>query len=120
MARQPAGIDLEGMSDEQLRELMQQAKETLGQRVTQRLDEYRLLAREAGFEVVLRRAGGKPQERKRRSNAEDGRTREVALKFRNPDNPAETWAGRGRKPKWVEEKLAEGRQLSDLRVDGAA
>src|SRR5689334_3910855 len=121
MARQPAGIDLEGMSDEQLRELMQQVKETLSQRVTQRLDEYRQLAREAGFEVMLRRVGGKPEQRKRRRNPgndADGRKREVAPKFRNPDNPAETWAGRGRKPKWVEEKLAAGRELSELRIGG--
>ncbi|MEE2658885.1 MAG: H-NS histone family protein [Candidatus Latescibacterota bacterium] len=27
----------------------------------------------------------------------------VAPKYRNPDNPAETWTGRGRTPKWVQE-----------------
>src|SRR5580692_6138667 len=25
----------------------------------------------------------------------------VAPKYRNPDNPAETWAGRGLKPRWL-------------------
>lgn len=30
----------------------------------------------------------------------------VAVKYRNPDNPDETWTGRGRQPKWLAEKLA--------------
>ena len=25
----------------------------------------------------------------------------VAAKYQNPDNPAETWAGRGLKPRWL-------------------
>jgi DNA-binding protein H-NS len=122
MARSPSGIDFDGMSDGQLRELMQQVKETLHQRVTQRIDEFRLLAMDAGFELSLRPVGGEPDQRRRRrsagDDASDGRKREVAPKFRNPDNPAELWAGRGRKPKWVEEKLAAGRQLEDLRING--
>ncbi len=32
----------------------------------------------------------------------------VAPKYRNPDNPTETWSGRGRKPRWFEEALARG------------
>ena len=122
MARSPAGIDLEGMSDGQLRELMQQVKETLHQRVTQRIDEFRLLAMDAGFELSLRPVGGEPDQRRRRRStgeaASDDRRRAVTPKFRNPDNPAQMWSGRGRKPKWVEEKLAAGRQLDDLRIGG--
>jgi len=124
MARSPSGIDLESLSDGQLRELMQQVKETTSQRVMQRLDEYRLLARDAGFEVAIHRIGEEPDRRRRRSSSgEDGADRtkhEVAAKFRNPDNPSETWSGRGRKPKWVEEKLTAGSQLSDLHIGGTA
>ena len=25
----------------------------------------------------------------------------VAVKYRNPDNPTETWTGRGRQPRWL-------------------
>ncbi|MEZ5856821.1 MAG: H-NS histone family protein [Hyphomicrobiaceae bacterium] len=25
----------------------------------------------------------------------------VAVKYRNPDNPSDTWTGRGRQPKWL-------------------
>lgn len=40
----------------------------------------------------------------------------VPPKFCNPDNPQETWTGRGRKPKWVEECLARGMTLADLEI----
>ena len=123
MARPPAGmehLDLESMSDGDLRALMRQARETLGERITRRLDEFKQLAREAGFEVTLRRVGeGEGQRRRRRSPAETegaDHRREVAPKYRNPGNPAETWSGRGRKPRWVEEQVAAGRGLSDLLV----
>lgn len=37
-------------------------------------------------------------------------------KYRNPDNEGETWAGRGRKPKWLEEKLATGSTEEDFLI----
>jgi DNA-binding protein H-NS len=37
-------------------------------------------------------------------------------KFRNKDNPEETWTGRGRQPKWLAAKLAKGSKLSDFAV----
>ena len=40
----------------------------------------------------------------------------VFPKYRNPADPAETWAGRGRQPRWVTEQLRSGRKLDDLRI----
>ncbi|RLL72418.1 H-NS histone family protein [Paenirhodobacter hankyongi] len=40
----------------------------------------------------------------------------VAPKYANSENPAETWTGRGRKPKWVEAALAAGKSLEDLAI----
>ena len=36
--------------------------------------------------------------------------------YRNPANPAETWSGRGRKPRWFEAALASGAKVSELIV----
>jgi DNA-binding protein H-NS len=46
------------------------------------------------------------------------RARQAAspAKYRNPANPAQTWPGRGRKPKWVVEHEAAGRPLAELAV----
>lgn len=38
----------------------------------------------------------------------------VAPKYRNPENPAETWAGRGLKPRWLAAALKTGRKLDDF------
>lgn len=37
-------------------------------------------------------------------------------KYRNPENPIETWSGRGRKPLWVVKQLEGGKSLDDLRI----
>ena len=39
-----------------------------------------------------------------------------AAKFRNTENPTETWAGRGKRPKWLKAQLAAGRQLDEFRI----
>jgi len=40
----------------------------------------------------------------------------VEPEYRNPTNPSETWAGRGRTPRWVVELLATGASLDELRI----
>jgi DNA-binding protein H-NS len=40
----------------------------------------------------------------------------VLPKFANPDEPSQVWAGRGRQPRWVTEKLASGLALEDLSI----
>ena len=40
----------------------------------------------------------------------------VAPKYRNPDNPSETWAGRGLKPHWLVAALKSGKKLEDFLI----
>lgn len=40
----------------------------------------------------------------------------VAVKYRNKDNPDETWTGRGRQPKWLAARLAKGAKLADFAI----
>lgn len=40
----------------------------------------------------------------------------AAPKYRNPENPAETWTGRGRKPHWVHKALTDGVDISELEI----
>ena len=112
MARSPTEINVDGLNDEQLRDLIQNAKAALAERIQARLDEFKAMAREAGFEVSIHRvgkaaAGGTKRSAGSQAAARDGRG-PVAPKYRNPKNPAQTWAGRGIKPKWLEQELAEG------------
>jgi DNA-binding protein H-NS len=40
----------------------------------------------------------------------------VAPKYRNPENPAETWAGRGLKPRWLAAALKTGKKLEEFSI----
>ena len=40
----------------------------------------------------------------------------VAVKYRSPDNPDDTWTGRGRQPKWLVAALKKGAKLDDFTV----
>lgn len=37
-------------------------------------------------------------------------------KYANPANPADTWSGMGRKPRWFSEAIAAGKSAADLAV----
>jgi DNA-binding protein H-NS len=43
----------------------------------------------------------------------------VAPKYRNPQNPAETWAGRGLTPKWLTSAIKAGKSADDFLIAGA-
>ena len=45
-----------------------------------------------------------------------GKGRTVAAKYANPDDPSETWTGRGRKPRWLNAKLQEGAKLDKFLI----
>jgi DNA-binding protein H-NS len=40
----------------------------------------------------------------------------VAPKYRNPENPSETWAGRGLKPRWLAAALKAGKKLEHFSI----
>ena len=43
----------------------------------------------------------------------------VAPKYRNPENPTETWAGRGLRPKWLTAAIKGGKSADDFLIAGA-
>jgi DNA-binding protein H-NS len=112
---------LNEMDESELRDLIKRAEMELRERGSQRMEELRRLAREAGFEVTLTKIGDDTGTRRRgkgKSGKEGGdrRRNPVRAKYRNPDNPSETWSGRGRQPKWVQMAIAHDRKLEDLAI----
>ena len=41
---------------------------------------------------------------------------QVFPKYRNPAKPSETWAGRGKQPRWLSAQLRSGKKLDDFRI----
>ena len=99
MAR-TTGDDLENYSVKELRELngridVMIVEKEKSERVALRA-KLAALAEEAGLTLddVL---GG--------TRGRGGKKGTVAVKYRNPENPDETWTGRGRSPNWLVEKM---------------
>ena len=43
----------------------------------------------------------------------------IPPKYRNPDNPTETWAGRGLRPRWLAAALKSGKKLEHFAIGPA-
>ena len=41
----------------------------------------------------------------------------VLPKFQNPSDPSETWAGRGKQPRWMVLQLKAGKKMTDFLID---
>lgn len=104
MARASNGsIDVDGMSLKELTALLAELEAAIPEKKKTEIGDLRAkleaIAAEAGYtlaEVVGGRAG------KRGAAAGSGA---VAVKYRNPDNPSDTWSGRGRTARWLAERL---------------
>jgi DNA-binding protein H-NS len=73
-------------------------------------------AREHGFSLgdLVPPAGGRGGRGRAKASADA-----KAPRYRNPDDPSQTWSGRGRRPRWFNEAEAAGRPREDLEVRGS-
>jgi DNA-binding protein H-NS len=92
--------ELECMSTDELWELYQRVNSTLVKKI--KVEKAKLSER-------LRKLGSVSTESRRAYPP-------VHPKYKNPDNPAEVWSGRGRQPRWVREQLKTGKRLNQLLV----
>lgn len=102
-------FDLNALSLKELKDLQAQVNRAIGtyedRRRKEALAELEEKAREMGFSLA--ELTGAPVSRKRAA---------APAKFANPANPAETWSGRGRKPRWFAEAVAAGKSPEDLAI----
>jgi DNA-binding protein H-NS len=45
-----------------------------------------------------------------------GRSGQSCCEIPHPDNPAETWAGRGLKPRWLAAAIKSGKKMDDFLI----
>ena len=64
----------------------------------------------AQLEGKMKKLGAASRDRKRRPYPP------VLPKYRNPAHPSETWAGRGKQPRWLSAQLSHGKKLNDFRI----
>ena len=102
---------LDKLTTKDLKELRQQVDRAIAERQASERnglrETFRTMAEEAGFTLSEIVGGG---------GARATKGRPVAAKFANPENRAETWSGRGRKPNWMSAKLKAGGSMDDFRL----
>ena len=100
--------ELERMSVDDLGKLHTEVGEALA---------VRLAAEKKVLEERLKQLEAKPSFERRVAASERRYYPPVFPKFRNPDDPSETWAGRGKQPRWLAEQLRSGKKLDDFRIE---
>ncbi|WBU63807.1 H-NS histone family protein [Paracoccus aerodenitrificans] len=102
-------IDLENLSLKELRDLRTQVDRSINgyeeRKRREALAAVEEAAKEHGFSLNELTGGKKGR-----------RSSKVSAKYANPNDPTQTWTGRGRRPLWVQDALNNGKSLEDLAI----
>jgi DNA-binding protein H-NS len=103
-------MDLNSLSLKELKDLQSQVARAIAgfedRRKREALAALEEMAREKGYSLAeLTGAAAAPRKRS-----------PSVAKYANPANKADTWSGRGRKPRWFSEALAKGKKPDDLAI----
>jgi DNA-binding protein H-NS len=102
--------DLKSLSTDELWMLREEISATLAVKLTAEkaiLEKRLSLLRKVGVEQRTRAPERRPYP-------------PVFPKFRNPDEPSQTWAGRGKQPRWLRKQLRSGKRIDDFRIGAVA
>jgi DNA-binding protein H-NS len=99
--------DLESMSMDELWSLYEQVTLVLTPKIS---------AEKALLEQRLREIGQSPAGSAKEVSHARRPYPQVFPKYRNPAQPSETWAGRGKQPRWLTAELRSGKKLDDFRI----
>ena len=104
-------IDLEAMTVDELWQLHEELSSFLSVRMTHEKHELerklaQLRREEQAGSLTESFAVREPQGRRAYPR--------VLQKYQNPENPAETWSGRGKQPRWMAAALSAGRRIDDM------
>lgn len=104
--------DLESLSLDSLLTLYEQVRQILTKRIeSEKVKLEQQLARIAAGTAADRRSENAPRGHARRYYPP------VHPKYRNPSNSSETWAGRGKQPRWLVSQLKAGKKIDDFLIE---
>jgi DNA-binding protein H-NS len=102
-------MNMDTLSLKELKELQAQVTKAIAsfedRRKKEALAELENKARELGFSIAELTGGASTRKRA-----------PAAAKYANPANESDTWSGRGRKPRWFEAALSEGKRPEDMAI----
>ena len=105
-----AKFDLSGMSLDELKSLKKDVESAIAGYEDRRRKEALAAAKEAASQAGFSLDELVGRKRTRKS------PKAAAPKYAHPENPELTWSGRGRRPAWIAEGLAQGKSLEDYLI----
>lgn len=106
-------IDLSSYNLSELKGLQHDIEKAIKDRQEQGVQKAReqvlAIAKEAGVSLEML-FDGPAKKSKKEGN------QKVQPQYENPEDPSQTWTGRGRQPRWMTDGLASGKQLDDFRM----
>ncbi|WP_201618276.1 H-NS family nucleoid-associated regulatory protein [Psychrobacter urativorans] len=101
-------MNLDNLNVDELRAITENAQQLITQKQHQNLHDayiqFEKIAKDSGSTIEEILKAGESLEKKRN------------IKYRNTEDSNETWTGRGRKPTWLVDALAAGRDIEDFAV----
>jgi DNA-binding protein H-NS len=113
-------LDLEKISLDDLWALHEQIGRVLSSRIIAEKDqlEKRLVQLNSGRVVKSPVLAGLSSVEKKRDHPRRSYPK-VYPKYRNPEEPSETWSGRGKQPRWLVSALKSGKAIADFEISKA-
>lgn len=108
-------FNLSSLSMDELWALHEEVGNILSEKITneKRQLEERLAKLNSGMMAKINRSDLKVAERRKVRR----KYPPVLPKFQNPSDPSETWAGRGKQPRWLVSQLKAGKKMNDFLID---
>ncbi|WP_407158802.1 H-NS family nucleoid-associated regulatory protein [Bradyrhizobium sp. STM 3557] len=113
-------LNLDAMSVGEIWQLHQMVIEVLATRLT--AEKHELDKRLAQLRREQQQSLALPSEGASRWLAGDQDSRKhakVPPKYRNPNEPSETWSGRGKRPRWLTQALLAGQKIEDFVISAS-
>jgi DNA-binding protein H-NS len=106
-------LDLKSLSIDELWALHEEIGTTLSEKI---------LIEKRGLEERLAHLKGSPVKKATATRvplkaAKRRKYPPVLPKFQNPSNPSETWAGRGKQPRWLVSQVKAGKKINDFLIN---
>jgi len=109
-------VDLKNMTEKQLEKLAANVAKEMELRASKQKDAAikaaQRAAKEHGYELTDL-VGEAPKKRGRGKAAQKPK---LPPKYRNPDDPSQTWSGRGRQPDWYKAAIQSGASPQSLEI----
>lgn len=109
-------LDLDAMSIDEMWQLHEEVGKILSVRLTSEKRELEKRLAQLRREKEMRLPGSEDAHQQGEPRARRKYPR-VFPKYRNPEEPSETWSGRGKQPRWLATALKNGRTIEEFVIN---